>query len=151
MPGGVRCPEAGPVRRRPARAPESHDLFAAGWVAAWNSHDVERILAHYAPEVAYHSPFVAGLGCRLGGALFGRAALREHVEAGLRRYPELRFRLLHVYAGVGSLVIEYENVNGLRAAEAFVLDGAGRACQVFCHYRSGEGPAPSSPPGAWPS
>jgi hypothetical protein len=108
--------------------------FAEEWVASWNSHDLERILSHYAEEIVYRSPFVAQLQGAPDGLLIGKSALRAYVQAGLQRYPELRFVVRGVFAGVGSLVIEYESVNGLLAAETFVLDTSGRACQVFCHY-----------------
>ena len=109
--------------------------FAEEWVASWNSHDLERILSHYAEDVVYRSPFVAQLQGVPDGVLVGKPALRAYVQAGLQRYPELRFVGPRVFAGAGSLVLEYESVNGLLAAETFVLDRDGRACQVFCHYR----------------
>jgi hypothetical protein len=109
--------------------------FAAEWVAAWNSHELDRIAALYAPEVVYHSPIVAQLVGSTDGLLSGEAVLRGYVRAALCRYPELRFHLRQVYAGAGSVVIEYESSSGLVAAEVFVLDDTGRACEVFCHYR----------------
>ena len=30
--------------------------FAEDWVAAWNAHDLERVLAHYAEDVVFVSP-----------------------------------------------------------------------------------------------
>jgi ketosteroid isomerase-like protein len=33
--------------------------FATQWIADWNAHDVDKILAHYAPDVVFHSPKVA--------------------------------------------------------------------------------------------
>ncbi len=30
--------------------------FAADWIAAWNSHDLERILVHYRVRVAIEAP-----------------------------------------------------------------------------------------------
>jgi hypothetical protein len=122
-----------------------YQRFAAEWISAWNSHEVDRILAHYAENVIYRSPFVAQLGGSPDGHMLGKAALREYVLAGLRRYPKLCFLLRQVYAGIGSVVIEYDSVAGLVAAETFVLDETGRACQVFCHYSQaavGEGPRP---------
>ena len=37
------------------------DAFVAEWMEAWNSHDLERILGHYADDVEYSSPFIASL------------------------------------------------------------------------------------------
>ncbi len=31
--------------------------FAREWLAAWNSHDLERILSHYATGIVFLSPF----------------------------------------------------------------------------------------------
>jgi hypothetical protein len=125
------------------REDDTFHRFAAAWIAAWNSRQVDRILTHYAEEVVYRSPFVARLGGSPDGLLVGKAALRDYVRAGLRRYPDLRFHLRRVYPGADSVVIEYDGVGGLVAAEVFVLDAAARAGQVFCHYRPGE--APSNP------
>jgi hypothetical protein len=116
---------------------DAYGRFAKEWVASWNSHDPERILSHYAEEVVYRSPFVAQLRGAADGRLVGQSALRPYVRAGLQRYPRLRFVVRGVFAGAGSVVIEYESVDGLLAAETFVLDPSGRACEVFCHYRQG--------------
>ena len=35
--------------------------FAREWVDAWNAHDLERILSHYAPDVVLRSPVAARL------------------------------------------------------------------------------------------
>ena len=35
--------------------------FATEWIAAWNSHDLEAILSHYAPQVVLTSPVAAKL------------------------------------------------------------------------------------------
>jgi len=32
------------------------DHFAAEWIAAWNSHDLERILSHYTDNFEMSSP-----------------------------------------------------------------------------------------------
>lgn len=32
--------------------------FAAEWIAAWNSHDLERILSHYAEDFEMASPLI---------------------------------------------------------------------------------------------
>ena len=43
----------------PLRGPESEATrFAREWVAAWNSHDLERILSHYADDAELTSPLV---------------------------------------------------------------------------------------------
>src|SRR4051812_43884452 len=87
--------------------------FAADWLAAWNSRDLDRILSHYADGVDYRSPFVATLSGDPSGRLFGKPAVRAYIVAALARFPDLRFVTRHVYAGADSVAIEYDSVNGL--------------------------------------
>ena len=35
------------------------ERFAAEWIAAWNSHDLETILSHYADDIVFRSPRIA--------------------------------------------------------------------------------------------
>ena len=37
---------------------EQAHAIAEAWRAAWNSHDPERVIAHYASDVTYFSPFI---------------------------------------------------------------------------------------------
>jgi ketosteroid isomerase-like protein len=42
--------------------PSRAERFAADWIAAWNSHDLDVILSHYADDVVFHSPRIALVG-----------------------------------------------------------------------------------------
>lgn len=84
--------------------------FAAEWVAAWNSHDLERILGHYTEDFEMRSPLIVERGFSPGGVLRGKAAIRPYWSAGLAATPPIRFELLDVYAGVDSIVIHYRSV-----------------------------------------
>src|SRR4051812_9046528 len=101
------------------------DAFAADWIAAWNRRDLDAILCHYADDVVFTSPFVARLTGDPAGTVRGKEALRAYFAAGLARFPDLRFRLRHALPGVNSVVLVYDSVEGLLAAEAFEFD-AGR-------------------------
>ncbi len=109
--------------------------FAEEWIASWNAHDVERILSHYAETVEYHSPFIAKLGGSPDGLLHGKAELRAYIQRGLAVFPELKFTLLGAYEGVNSVVLNYQSVRNLVAAETFVLNAEDKVAQVFCHYQ----------------
>ena len=37
---------------------EAANLFAADWIDAWNSHDLERILGHYSDDFEMCSPLI---------------------------------------------------------------------------------------------
>lgn len=108
--------------------------FAAEWIAAWNTHDLHRVLAHYAPNVEFFSPLVQRLLGDTGGKIHGKDALREYFEKALTAYPDLRFDLHTVYAGVNSVTISYRSVKNLQAAEVMLLDNDNRVATVYAHY-----------------
>jgi hypothetical protein len=114
------------------------DRFVVEWMGAWNSHDVERVLEHYADDVEYFSPFVAQLAGS-SGYLAGKEALRPYVAAAFERYPELHFDPpSHVAVGAGSVSMVYRSVNGLLAVETLVFaPGTSTVQRAHCHYRSG--------------
>ncbi|MFO1457870.1 MAG: nuclear transport factor 2 family protein [Verrucomicrobiota bacterium] len=108
--------------------------WAQDWIAAWNSHDLERILSHYADEVEFHSPFVARLLGNDEGCLKGIGALRDYFARGLKSYPGLHFEFRRVYPGSGSCILEYTSVQNLRAAEMMEWDSSGKIRRVRAHY-----------------
>jgi hypothetical protein len=114
--------------------------FALEWVESWNSHDLERILSHYSDDVELTSPLNETV---LGPGRFsvrGKKALRACWGPALERYPDLRFVLFRAYAGPNSLVLHYQSVQGLVAAECMEFDGAGAVRRVLAHYALGADP-----------
>lgn len=110
------------------------DSHGREWLAAWNAHDLDRILAHYAEDVEFFSPFIVKLTGHPDGMLRGKAALRDYFARGLAAYPTLKFEFIRLYPGVRSCVLEYRSVNRLRAAETMEFDAAGKVCRVQAHY-----------------
>ena len=108
--------------------------LAHAWVEAWNARDLDRILAHYAEDVEFRSPFVVALTGDPSGCLRGRARLRDYFARALGRFPLLHFDLHEIYVGVDSLVVRYTSVNGLPAAETMEIGADGRVCAVRAHY-----------------
>ncbi len=108
--------------------------FAEHWIQAWNSHDIESIVSHYAEDVEYFSPFLTRLAKNPQGTLLGKGALKEYLAKGLAAYPDLNFVLKNVLFGVRSLVIQYRSVNNLNASEVFEFDENGLVNRVQCHY-----------------
>lgn len=108
--------------------------FAAYWVKAWNSHDVDAIMSHYASNVVLVSPAVEKLLQVPSGTLVGKDALRAYFERGLEAYPNLAFDLLDVLWGVSSIVLYYTNQKGTRTAEFMELDAGGLVCRVVANY-----------------
>lgn len=115
--------------------------FAIAWVAAWNSHDLERILAHYAEDVEVTSPLVETVLGPGRTTVRGKPRLREYWGAALAQYPELHFTLFRAYAGPRSLVLHYRSIQGLVGAECLEFDGQGLIRRVLAHYALGPDPA----------
>jgi len=72
--------------------------FARHWLAAWNAHDLEALLGHFADDVVFTSPIAAQLLDGSDGVIRGKEALRAYWTEGLRRIPDLRFEIVGVYA-----------------------------------------------------
>jgi hypothetical protein len=103
-------------------APEP-SAFAQQWLAAWNAHDLDALLEHFADDVVFTSPVAAQLLSDSDGVIRGKAALRAYWTEGLRRIPDLRFEVVGVYAGVTTIVINYRNQKGSLVNEVMRFDG----------------------------
>ena len=110
------------------------DRFAAEWVAAWNSHDLDRVLAHYADGAEMSSPFIAAVAGEASGTLRGKAALRAYWSAALAQFPDLRFELIDTFYSARSVAILYRSVQGLRAVEWLWFDRDGKVARAAAHY-----------------
>ncbi len=95
------------VHRRPLAAHETtcDAPLAERWLDAWNAHDLDRIMALYAPDARHTSSRVRALGGQ--EATVRGAAITEYFRAGLARYPSLRFKPISVSAGPRTVAIEY--------------------------------------------
>jgi ketosteroid isomerase-like protein len=109
--------------------------LADEWFAAWNAHDLDAIVAHYADDVEFVSPFVAVLNDDSGGVIHGKEPLRAYFARAFERFPDLRFEPLDVLVGVDSVTLSYVSVGGRRAAEVMSLGLDGRVVRVLAHYR----------------
>ena len=113
---------------------ERAEKFTAQWLAAWNAHDLEGILAHYTEEVEARSPMIAKLTGDQTGTIRGKDALRGYFALGLEKYPDLRFELLGTFLGVDGLCVHYRGVGDLPVVECIQLDPADRVVRVAVHY-----------------
>jgi len=89
-------------------APGFSEPFAREWVAAWNAHDLDRILAHYEDDFEMHSPLIRSLAGEDSGMLKGKSAVRAYWARALAAMPGLHFELLAALAGVNSMVVYYQ-------------------------------------------
>ncbi|MYX73399.1 nuclear transport factor 2 family protein [Streptomyces sp. SID3915] len=95
--------------------------FASRWQDDWNSHDLDRVLAHYAEDVVFSSPMIARLTGDPAGTPHGKAALRAYWTTGPRKIPGLEFEVMDVRAGVDALVIDYRDQIGGRVYEVLAF------------------------------
>lgn len=112
---------------------EFAETFAREWIAAWNSHDLDRILSHYANDFTMSSPYIAQLAGVDSGQLAGKAAVRAYWAAALRKMPNLRFEAVQTLVGADSVVIYYRGVRGM-AAEVFFFGPDHLVQRAAAHY-----------------
>lgn len=110
--------------------------FAKAWISTWNSHDLDKIMAHYAEDVQFTSPFIVRLMNEPSGTLRGKDKLRPYFEKGLQTYPDLHFELIEVLEGVDSVTLYYHSVKNLMSAEVMFLDEKGKIVRVVAHYNN---------------
>jgi len=111
---------------------EAHS-FAVEWIEAWNAHDLDRVLAHYADQFEMSSPFIAPIAGEQSGRLRGKPAVRAYWAKALERVPDLRFKLIDVRVGVDSLVIHYHGHKG-PVAEMLRFGTNGKVISASAHY-----------------
>lgn len=113
---------------------EQADRFAIEWIGAWNAHDLDAIVAHYAEDVSFVSPFVAALTGEESARIEGRDGLREYFRQGLEAFPDLHFELYTALPGASSIALHYRSVGGRLAIETMELDAAGLVSRAAAHY-----------------
>ena len=113
---------------------QSAQTFATEWIEAWNSHDLDRILAHYSETFEFSSPFIIKLMGELSGTLRGKPAIRAYWSKALSLRPDLHFRLVTVYSGVNSIVIHYQRHDASFGAEFFEFGAGGEVIRSSAHY-----------------
>jgi len=111
-----------------------HREFAAEWVSAWNSHDLERVLSHYEEDVVLTSPRIKLILDKQDGTIRGKDALRDYMGRALQRVPDLRFTLDRVFSGVDAVVLEFHTTDGRHGAEFMEFGRNGLVSRVSANY-----------------
>jgi hypothetical protein len=97
--------------------------FVRHWLDAWNSHDVDAVLAHFADAVTFTSPIAARIVAGSDGVIHGKPALRAYWSEGVRLIPDLHFELVGLYVGIDTLTINYRNQSGGLVNEVLRFEG----------------------------
>ncbi len=109
--------------------------YAAEWIAAWNSGDLERVFSHYTDDFEMRSPLIAERGFSPTGLLRGKAAIRPYWGNGIASaIPPLKFELIDAYPGVDTVAIHYRSVARKYVVEVIEFDERRRAIRCSaCH------------------
>jgi ketosteroid isomerase-like protein len=113
--------------------PPEAEAFAEHWIAAWNAHDLDRILAHYAPDIEFLSPVAREVTG--DGRVVGITALRAYWTRAMALNPELTFERVAVFTGDRCITVVYRNHRRQLAAETFEFEDSGRVVRAFACYR----------------
>ncbi|MFH1340785.1 MAG: nuclear transport factor 2 family protein [Pseudomonadota bacterium] len=112
------------------------DLAKLGrdWIAAWNSRDLERILALYADDSEMTSDRIQALGFDSTGTLRSKASLRMYWGKALQLVPDLHFNLIDLFVSPDSIVVFYANERGARICEYLRLNAQGKIIQGSANH-----------------
>jgi hypothetical protein len=115
--------------------------FANEWIAAWNSHDLARILSHYTETFEMSSPLIIERMQESSGTLKGKERVGRYWQQGLTAIPPLRFELIDVFAGVESITLYYHSVGRKMVCEVLFFDAERRIVRGVSHHGNSAGPS----------
>ena len=113
---------------------EQANALVQGWLAAWNAHDLPRILALYTDDFEMTSPYIVQLTGEASGTLRGKAAVGAYWTKALEKFPELHFEPQHVLYSPGSVTLVYQSNRSGLAAEVFFVNAEGKIHKAVAHY-----------------
>jgi len=109
--------------------------FAREWVEAWNNHDLDKILSHYASDFEMSSPIIKEIANEPSGKLKGIDQVYAYWSKALKMNPNLHFEIKIIFIGENSLVLHYKGHRGL-SAEFFNFNENGQVISASAHYES---------------
>ena len=115
---------------------DAKQLAALGrdWVAAWNSHDLERVLALYSDDFEMTSDRIPEFGFDASGTLRGKENVRAYWAKGFTIITNLKFELIDTYVSPDSIVVFYQNQRGHKICEYLRLNAEGKIKQGSANH-----------------
>jgi len=99
---------------------------ALRWFGAFNTHNLEALLALYHEDAQHYSPKLKLRNPQSKGLIKGKDALRDWWQDAFRRLPSLRYEMLGLTSDNNQVFMEYiRHVDGeedMRVAELLVLE-----------------------------
>jgi ketosteroid isomerase-like protein len=119
-----------------ATTAERNAALGRAWIEAFNSRDLDQLIALYADDCTHTSPKLRATYPDTGGAIRGKTALRAWWADAYLRLPGLRYEELTVTADAHRVWLEYlrhaPDAPPYPVAEAFdVRDGHIVASRVY--------------------
>jgi len=110
--------------------------FAEAWITAWNAHDLDRILSHYAEDIVFRSPVIRQRFGKASGEVRGKDELRAYWSGAFAPgAPTLRFEPIAVLSGVDGGAIRYFSATrACEVVETFSFDDAGLVKRAAAFY-----------------
>ncbi|MFL5752083.1 MAG: nuclear transport factor 2 family protein [Bacteroidia bacterium] len=106
-------------------AAEENKEIALKWFAAFNEHDLEKLLALYHDDARHYSPKLKVRQPETGGLIKGKQALREWWQDAFDRLPTLNYNVQKLTADSEQVFMEYirrvEGENDLRVGEVLEI------------------------------
>lgn len=116
--------------------PHPNTIIAHRWFDAFNTHDLEGLLALYADDAEHYSPKLRIRRPETNGLVRGKDAMREWWRDAFQRLPTLRYEVLKLTADDDRVFLEYirhvEGEEDLRVGEVLeVCNGLIVASRVY--------------------
>lgn len=108
--------------------------FAHDWIDSWNTHDLDRILSHYADDFEMTSPLIVSLMNEPNGMLKGKQNVGAYWAKALERRPELKFSLQKATFGVNSIAIHFQSETGKSSIDWCFFGEDGKVVKSFAHH-----------------
>ena len=112
--------------------------FAQEWVAAWNAHDLARILSHYSDDFEMSSPYIVERMQQPSGKLTGKERVGAYWQKGLEAQPPLKFELIDLLVGVETITLYYRSVGRRMACEVLFFNAERAVVRGIAHYGPGK-------------
>ena len=113
---------------------EEAKCFAEAWVSAWNRHDITAVLVHYTDDFEMTTPMIQRVLGIESGTMKGKTAVGDYWRAAIVKVPDLKFTIIEVTCGVGSVSIYYHAVMGKKAIETFLFNENGKVYRALATY-----------------
>ncbi|MBN9594643.1 MAG: nuclear transport factor 2 family protein [Afipia sp.] len=111
--------------------------FAKTWIAAWNSRDLDRVLALYADDSEMVSDKIIKLELNPNGRLRGKDNLRAYWGRALPLRPKLHFTLINAFVNPDSVVVLYRDELGHQICEYLRMNADGKIVQGSANHIHG--------------